>query len=171
MVDRADEELLWKIVTETCNDVLHLPWVEPHTPTHTSSSIKSKIVWTDIGASAGSYEEVADMDRLVIAARTCLHDYNSLNPNRAMDLYLFSNSVEHVVRVLRVLRQMQGHALLLGPGGSGRQSLARLAAHIAGHEVYELSATHTPSTEEWREDLKRLLRTAGLQMRPTVSTT
>jgi dynein heavy chain, axonemal len=53
-----------------------------------------------------------------------------------------------------------------GPGGSGRQSLARLAAHIAGQEIYELPDSKNISLEEWREDLKNLLRTAGLQNKP-----
>lgn len=168
MIDTKDEELLWKISMDTCNETLHTPWIDAHNAQQNRSV--PKLLWADVGmgTSISSYEELSSIDKLVLAARNCLHEYNLQNPNRAMDLYLFSSSVEHVVRILRTLRQTRGHSLLLGYGGSGRQSLARLAAHIAGYEVYELPPTHCPDRDEWREDLKRLLRTAGLQMRPIV---
>lgn len=47
--------------------------------------------------------------------------------------------MEHVSRVARVLRQEGGHMLCVGVGGSGRQSLSRLASFIAGMEVFQVS--------------------------------
>ena len=66
-----------------------------------------------------------------------LEDYNT-SSSAPMHLVMFLDAVEHVSRVSRVIRLPQGHALLLGVGGSGRQSLTRLAAHMQDFEVYQI---------------------------------
>ena len=59
-----------------------------------------------------------------------------------MNLAMFLFAVEHVSRICRVLSQPGGNMLLVGLGGSGRQSLARLAAFICGMEVFQVT-THS----------------------------
>lgn len=66
-----------------------------------------------------------------------LDDYNTAS-SAPMRLVMFLDAVEHVSRVSRVIRLPRGHALLLGVGGSGRQSLTRLAAHMQDFEVYQI---------------------------------
>ncbi len=82
-------------------------------------------------------------------------DFNSLS-KRPMNLAVFLYAVEHVSRIARVLRQEGGHMLCAGVGGSGRQSLARLAGFIAGMEVFQVRrATHTHTHGRTHEHIQR----------------
>jgi dynein heavy chain len=61
----------------------------------------------------------------------------------------------------------RGNAMLVGVGGSGRQSLARLASHIAGIGVFVIEITKQYRLIEWRDDMKRLFEITGVSNTPT----
>ena len=51
-----------------------------------------------------------------------------------MNLVLFQNAIEHIIRIIRIISNIFGHCLLVGIGGTGKKSLARLASYICGFE-------------------------------------
>jgi dynein heavy chain len=53
-------------------------------------------------------------------------------------------------------------------GGSGRKSLARLAAYIGELKVFSIEITNTYRLTEFREDLKTLYRQTGVAAKPTM---
>uniref|UniRef100_A0A1I8FV89 DHC_N2 domain-containing protein n=1 Tax=Macrostomum lignano TaxID=282301 RepID=A0A1I8FV89_9PLAT len=90
-----------------------------------------------------------------------LEDYNEISTS-PMDLVLFGFAIEHVARICRVLKQPSGHLLLVGIGGSGRQSTTRLATFICDFELFQIEITKNYSVSDWREDIKKLILKAGL---------
>ena len=78
---------------------------------------------------------VDDLKRFVKRIEDYLEDYNA-GSKHPMKLVMFLDACDHVSRICRVLRQPLGNALLLGVGGSGRQSLCKLATFISQYSLY-----------------------------------
>ncbi|CAG7816608.1 unnamed protein product [Allacma fusca] len=113
------------------------------------------------------YDEVTDLDELNEIMDNYLADYNTMYKT-PMHLVLFKFAIEHVSRIARVLKQDNGHLLLVGVGGSGRQSLTKLSAFMAGYDIIQISISRTYNQNDWREDVKKIMRNAGNDGKPTV---
>ncbi|KAJ3176317.1 hypothetical protein HDU87_005359 [Geranomyces variabilis] len=76
-------------------------------------------------------------------------------------LVLFNDVLEHVLRIDRVYRQMQGHLLLIGVSGAGKTTLARFVAWMNGLSVFQIKVHNKYSAADFDEDLRTVLRRAS----------
>ena len=111
------------------------------------------------------YEDIQDFDASKGLFAEILDSYNE--SNTPMNLVLFDDALDHLTRVQRVLRMKRGHALLVGVGGSGKQSLSKLASFAAGCDVFEISLSRGYDETNLREDLKTLYHKLGIEGKKT----
>ncbi|BGP13270.1 hypothetical protein JCM10213_004960 [Rhodosporidiobolus nylandii] len=70
-------------------------------------------------------------------------------------LVLFNDVLDHVLRIDRVFRQVQGHLLLIGT------TLSRFVAWMNGLSVFQIKVHNKYTGEDFDDDLRTVLRRAG----------
>ena len=112
------------------------------------------------------YEEApGGLDAIARVLEDALDDYNMVFPTK-MNLVFFQDAIEHISRVSRVLRQKRGSAMLVGVGGSGKQSVSRLAMFICGMKCMQIEITKGYGLTEFREAVKEMMVVAGVKGHP-----
>ena len=88
-----------------------------------------------------------------------------------MDLVLFEDAMRHVCRISRIIESPGGHALLVGVGGMGKQSLSKLATSYVNlrFAVFQIVISATYGVNDLRNDLQIMYRRAGIKGRASPS--
>ena len=118
------------------------------------------------GMGDAKYKPVKDWPNIKQILETSLEAYNE--SNAAMNLVLFEDAMSHIARISRIIESSRGNALLVGVGGSGKQSLARLAAYISSFDVFQITLRKGYSVADLKTDLSALYLKTGLKKTPIV---
>eukprot|EP00494_Astrolonche_serrata_P025195 UN25456 len=157
LVNDQDIEAYNGVVKDLC---------KKHLQVDQTKLLQEPVIFTNFVESTESgvftdYKPCEDYAALTTSLERVLLDYNE--NNAAMDLVLFDMAVDHVSRISRIIGNPRGNALLIGVGGSGKQSLTRLASWICGYEVFQIQVTRHYGIPELLEDLKALYMKAGVK--------
>lgn len=74
-----------------------------------------------------------------------------------MNLVLFDKAIEHIMRIARSLRRLNGNIILIGSEACGKQSLARLAAWTCGELSFRVAPPNS-SKSQFRALLRDLVQ-------------
>ncbi|CAK9104463.1 Dynein axonemal heavy chain 17 (Axonemal beta dynein heavy chain 17) (Axonemal dynein heavy chain-like protein 1) (Ciliary dynein heavy chain 17) (Ciliary dynein heavy chain-like protein 1) (Dynein axonemal light chain 2) [Durusdinium trenchii] len=113
----------------------------------------------------GEYTYASNFGALTRLLEEKLEEYN--DTYASMDLVLFQDAVKHVTRISRIIQNTGGSAMLIGVGGSGKQSLSKLAAFINDFQIKQMSATPDFTTPMLLEQLQELFKNTGIKGIPT----
>ncbi|KAI4873222.1 hypothetical protein NFI96_025127 [Prochilodus magdalenae] len=108
------------------------------------------------------YEDLMDMEKIRNVLQDYLDDYN-MTFAKETKLVFFQDAIEHVSRIARMIRQERGNALLVGVGGTGKQSLTRLAAHMCGYRCFQIELSRGYNYDSFHDDLRKLYKMAGVE--------
>jgi len=120
------------------------------------------------------YTELGHLDKLRATVEEDMIEYNGTPGLLPMNLVFFRDALRHVARIHRILRTPRGNALLVGVGGSGRQSLARVGAFLTRDMdanrmgVFSIEITKQYRLIEFHDDLKKLYNKTGVEGKPTM---
>ncbi|KAI0977659.1 hypothetical protein GJ496_008262 [Pomphorhynchus laevis] len=112
------------------------------------------------GQAMPTYLPVKDMASLQAFATQMLKNYNDVN-NPPMELVMFEDALIHICRINRILETPNGNALLIGVGGSGKQSIARLAAFMSSIDTFKADLRTFASPSEFLQLLNNIYRRTG----------
>ncbi|KAA0703060.1 Dynein beta chain, ciliary [Triplophysa tibetana] len=150
---------------------------------HEEAMLQEPLIYmhSTVRSEESSYRPVSGWEQLSFILNEALDSYNELHS--AMSLVLFQEAMQHVTtvsahivfsydfcrcRISRILACPSGHALLVGVGGSGKQSLTRLAAHFSNMDVFQPTLSKGYSIQDLKVDLAGLYVKTGVKNVATV---
>ncbi|XP_075760265.1 dynein axonemal heavy chain 17 isoform X2 [Pelodiscus sinensis] len=160
LIDEKDKESFGRVLAATCKKYFDelgegLLFAKPNIYCHFAQGIGEP-----------KYLPVADSQNLNKLLVEALDSYNEVNA--VMSLVLFEDAVSHICRINRILESPRGNALLVGVGGSGKQSLSRLAAYISALDVFQITLKKGYGIPDLKLDLASQYIKAAVKNTPTV---
>ena len=133
---------------------------------------ETKIIFGDIlklDAPVRYYEEIKSQEKMLKQLNNSLEEYNYSSSNK-MNLVFFEDAVLHIFRIMRALRQPRGNIMLIGVGGSGKQSLTKLSSYVYEMGYRQIEIVKGYGEKNFKDFIKELMFDCGIAGQKTVFT-
>lgn len=116
------------------------------------------------------YMESRSNDQLRQSLGKVVETYNqSKTRGRAkLDVLLFDYLLQHMARVSRIIAKPEGNGLLIGLGGNGRKTIAKLATYINECQQFRITLHKNYGHMEWLDELRTLYKILGIDNKKVV---
>merc|ERR1740130_2085595 len=166
LIDADDRDYFQHLLADYVKGQFKLPWTYDELFMSENKVVFGDYMRMGVPREDRRYEDVPETNKIPKLFADYLDEYNA--ENKEMRLVFFWDACDHVSRLARVLRQPRGNAMLVGVGGSGKQSLTRFAAYTAEMSCFQIELTKGYGYNEFREDLKKLYFMTGCDNTPVV---
>ncbi|KAM5165262.1 dynein axonemal heavy chain 14 [Mantella aurantiaca] len=166
LVDGGDRENFYQSVSDELHNYFKVSWSK-------EKVMKDPVQFVDFletGSSGKSrvYRPVTNQRQVVSKLEEYRMKMRMTSPSTGDTYVFFTEAIQHTIRAARVFRQPGGHMMLVGLDGTGKVSSAALACYISDCKLFRLSITQSYSHTEFREELKKVFKVAGLQGKSVV---
>ncbi|XP_030273772.1 dynein heavy chain 6, axonemal isoform X2 [Sparus aurata] len=153
-----DKNQIFRLFCHECQRVFHDRLVNNQDKTYFN---------TIVCEMASKYFSI-DLEPSYFVTQPIIFDDYNMTYSKETKLVFIQDAIEHVSRIARIIRHERGNALLVGVGGTGKQSLTRLAAHMSSYCCFEIDRSRGYNYDSFQEDLRRLYKMAGVEGKDTV---
>jgi len=159
LINEDDRDLFREIVT----DLIKTKFQTKNVKTEELFIGKNQVIFSSalrLDQEEKLYEKIQDKAKLFKTLEDKLTDYNLSNASK-MDLVFFDDAINHVSRILRILSQPRGNAMLIGVSGCGKQSLTRLSSFMLEYKCFQIKLSKNYKPANFRDDLKTQMLSSG----------
>jgi len=151
LIDQSDRDKFSKNAHEKLEQYLDMEW---------QLKDYEHLLFGNFESPAREYGKLSEVNALIPRLNSFLEVYNA--DNAPMNLVFFGDCIQHLSRIARVLAQARGNAMLVGVGGSGRRSMARLGANMNEQKTFSIEISKNYREKEFHEDIRTLLRKSAI---------
>ena len=96
------------------------------------------------------YENIVTLDNARKVTTDFMGELNEKKDRKHVEIVLFDDCLKNLMRITRIIQQDQGSVMVVGVGGSGKQSLTRLAAFCEQNLLVQPTYGSPPRPDDLR---------------------